>query len=57
MSYNSNSGIISAPVSIDDVKQALLSNMTDEEILAILKKKVEADTAPAVTPEVKENVA
>ncbi len=42
----------------DDVKEALLSNMTDEEILAILKKKVEADTsAPAVTPEVKDNVA
>ena len=40
----------------DDVKQALLSNMSDEEILAILKKKVEADTAPAVT-EVKDNVA
>ncbi len=42
----------------DDVKQALLSNMTDEEILAILKKKVEADTsAPAATPEVNDNVA
>ncbi len=42
----------------DDVKEALLSNMTDEEILAILKKKVEADTsAPVVTPEVKDNVA
>ena len=40
----------------DDVKEALLSNMTNEEILAILKKKVEADTAPAAT-EVKENVA
>lgn len=37
----------------DDVKEALLSNMTDEEILAILKKKVEADTsAPAATTEV-----
>ncbi len=42
----------------DDVKQALLSNMTDEEILSILKKKVEADlSAPAATPEVKDNVA
>ena len=42
----------------DEVKSALLSNMTDEEILAILKKKVEADTsAPAATPEVKDNVA
>ena len=41
----------------DDVKEALLSNMTDEEILAILKKKVEADTAPAATTEVKDNVA
>ncbi len=42
----------------DDVKEALLSNMTNEEILAILKKKVEADTAAsAATPEVKENVA
>ena len=41
----------------DDVKEALLSNMTNEEILAILKKKVEADTASAVTPEVKDNVA
>ncbi len=40
----------------DDVKEALLSNMTDEEILAILKKKVEADTAPVAT-EVKDNVA
>ncbi len=40
----------------DDVKEALLSNMTNEEILAILKKKVEADTAPAAT-EVKDNVA
>ncbi len=40
----------------DDVKEALLSNMTNDEILAILKKKVEADTAPAAT-EVKENVA
>lgn len=41
----------------DDVKQALLSNMTNEEILAILKKKVEADTAPAATSEVNNNVA
>ncbi len=42
----------------DDVKEALLSNMTDEEILAILKKKVEADTsAPAVSPEVNKDVA
>lgn len=42
----------------DDVKEALLSNMTNEEILAILKKKVEADTSSsAVTPEVKDNVA
>lgn len=40
----------------DDVKEALLSNMTNDEILAILKKKVEADTAPAAT-EVKDNVA
>lgn len=41
----------------DDVKEALLSNMTNEEILAILKKKVEADTASVATPEVKDNVA
>ena len=41
----------------DEVKSALLSNMTDDEILAILKKKVEADTAPAVTPEVNKDVA
>lgn len=48
---------ISKVVISDDVKEALLSNMTNEEILAILKKKVEADTAPSVTPEVKDNVA
>lgn len=41
----------------DDVKEALLSNMTNEEILAILKKKVEADTASVATSEVKDNVA
>lgn len=41
----------------DDVKEALLSNMTNDEILSILKKKVEADTAPAANTEVKENVA
>ncbi len=41
----------------DDVKEALLSNMTDEEILAILKKKVVSDSAPDATPEVKDNVA
>lgn len=41
----------------DEVKSALLSNMTDEEILSILKKKVVADTsAPASTPEVNNNV-
>lgn len=41
----------------DDVKEALLSNMTDEEILAILKKKVEADTSAPAATEVKDNVA
>lgn len=41
----------------DDVKNALLSNMTDEEILAILKKKVEADTSAPAATEVIENVA
>lgn len=48
---------VSKVVISDDVKEALLSNMTNEEILAILKKKVEADTASVVTPEVKDNVA
>lgn len=41
----------------DDVKEALLSNMTNDEILAILKKKVEADTSAPVATEVKDNVA
>lgn len=48
---------ISKVVLSDDVKQALLSNMTDEEILAILKKKVEADTSAPAATEVKDNVA
>lgn len=50
--------IISKVSLTDDVKQVLISNMSDEEILAILKKKVVADTTPAaINTEVNDNVA
>lgn len=49
---------VSKVVMTDELKDALLKNLSDDEILSILKKKVQADTTPAEPKsEVTENVA
>lgn len=48
---------LSQVVMSDELKNALINNLSDDEILSILKKKVQADTNAELKPEVNNDVA